>query len=96
MSLPIAQRTPTPHILAVVLTVATLASGGCGGGYGDKAAEEQRQREHPCQFSATSKQCKQQRSAEKRSQEARHETGALRERARVETESARLKRESGR
>lgn len=84
--------------LAVVVTVATLASGGCsgGGGYGDKAAEEQRQREHPCQFSATSKQCRQQRSTERRSEEARHETGALHERARVEAESARLKRESGR
>jgi hypothetical protein len=90
MRLLIEQRTPMLHILAVVLTVATLASGGCsGGGYGDKAAEEQRQREHPCQFSATSKQCK-------RSQEMRHETTALRERARVEAESARLKRESGR
>ena len=97
MSRLIHQRTPMPHILAVVATVGALASGGCsGGGYGDKAAEEQRQREHPCQFSATSKQCKQQRSTEKRSQEARHETGALRERARVEAESARLKRESGR
>jgi hypothetical protein len=98
MSLLIHQRTPMPHILAVVVTVAALASGACssGGGYGDKAAEEQRRREHPCQFSATSKQCKQQRSTEKRNQEARHETGALRERARVEAESARLKRESGR
>ncbi len=96
MSLLIHQRTPMPHILAVVVTVAALASGACSSGYGDKAAEEQRQREHPCQFSPTSKQCKQQRSTEKRSQEARHETGALRERARVEAESARLKRESGR
>lgn len=77
----------------MLVSMASLALAGCAGG--GKVAEEQRRREHPCQFSATSKQCERQRSSEKRGEEARHETGALRERAREEAERARLKKELG-
>jgi hypothetical protein len=80
-------------IQAAAVTIAAVALSGCAGG--GKVAEEQHRREHPCQFSATSKQCAKQRSAEKRGQEARRETGALRERAREEAESARLRKELG-
>jgi hypothetical protein len=76
-----------------IAMVAVFALAGCAGG-GGKAAEEQHQKEHPCEFSATSKQCERQRSTEKRGEEARHETGALRERARLEAERARLRQES--
>jgi hypothetical protein len=78
----------------MAVSMAALALAGCAGG--GKVAEEQHRQEHPCQFSATSKQCAKQRSAEKRGEEARHETRVLRERAREETERARLKKELGR
>jgi hypothetical protein len=77
------------------MVVASVASTGCGGGFGRKASEEQRRDEHPCQFSAISEQCLREVAAEKKQEEARHETGALRERARVEAERARLKKELG-
>lgn len=80
-------------MLAAMATMTVLALGGCGGG---KAVEEQHRREHPCEFSATSKQCAQEEDTETTEEQARHETGRLRERARVEAERARLKREAGR
>ena len=79
--------------LAALATMAALAAGGCGSA--GKAVEEQHEKEHPCQFHATSKQCEQQQRTEKKDEEARHETGVLRERARVEAERTRLKKESG-
>jgi hypothetical protein len=82
------------RLLAGLMVIAGVASAGCGGVSG-KAAEEQRRTEHPCQFSATSEQCLREVATEKKQEEARHETGALRERARVEAERARLKRELG-
>jgi hypothetical protein len=84
-------RTPMLRALAALATMAALAAGGCGSA--GKAVEEQHEKEHPCQFHATSKQCEQQQRTE--DEEARHETGVLRERARVEAERTRLKKESG-
>jgi uncharacterized protein HemX len=82
--------------LAGLAAAVVLAVAGCGGGgYGGIAAQKQREAEHPCQFSSTSEKCKVQLEAEKRHQEAHHETKALDERARVEAERARLKSESG-
>jgi hypothetical protein len=79
--------------LSSLIVLAALALVGCSGS--GKAAEEQRREEHPCQFSATSRQCKTQLSTEKRHEEEHHETKALDERARLEAERARLKRELG-
>jgi hypothetical protein len=75
-----------------VVVIACLALAGCGGS--GKAAEERRRAEHPCEFSATSEQCKASEAAEQRYEELHHETRALDERARLDAERARLKRES--
>jgi hypothetical protein len=88
----------TPRLsgtLMGALMTAALVAGGCGGVSG-KQAEARRREEHPCQYSATSKQCQQQLSVEKRQEEARHETRVLHERARVDAERQRLKSELGR
>lgn len=77
-----------------ILALAVLALGGCGG-VGGKGVEERHKQEHPCEFQATSKQCAQVEAKEKREEEARHETGALRKRSRLEAEEARLKKEAG-
>jgi hypothetical protein len=77
-----------------IMAMAVLALGGCGG-IGGKAVEVQHKQEHPCEFKATLKQCAQVEAREKREEEARHETGALRKRARLEAEQARLKKEAG-
>jgi hypothetical protein len=82
-----------PVSAASLVVVASLGLAACGGT--GRATEEQRRREHPCQFSATSAQCKAQEAAEKKQEEAHHETKALDERARLEAERARLKSESG-
>jgi hypothetical protein len=74
--------------------MATLALGGCG--ETGKEVENRHRREHPCEFSATSKECHQEERKQKLQEEARHETGVLRQRARVEAERARLKEESKR
>jgi hypothetical protein len=74
------------------LVIACLALPGCG--ESGKASEEHRRAEHPCQFSATSEQCKAREAAEQRYEELHHETRALHERARLDAERARLKRES--
>jgi hypothetical protein len=81
-------------MLAAMATMTVLALSGCGGA--GKAVEERHRREHPCEFSATSPQCAKQEHTETTQEEARHETDKLRERARVESERARLKREAGR
>ena len=80
-------------MLAAMATMTVLALSGCGGA--GKAVEEQHRREHPCEFSARSPQCAQQEHTETTQEEDRHETRRLRERARVESERARLKREAG-
>jgi len=81
------------YTLAAMATMTVLALSGCGGG--GKVVEEQHRREHPCEFSATSKQCAEEEHTETTEEQAHHETRKLRERARVEAERARLKRESG-
>jgi hypothetical protein len=80
-------------MLAAMATMTVLALSGCGGA--GKAVEAQHRREHPCEFSATSKQCAEEEHTETTGEQAHHETGKLRERARVESERARLKREAG-
>ena len=78
---------------AAVLPALGAASVLAGCGSAARALEERHKREHPCAFSAGDAQCLDLRAKEKREAEARHETGTLRERARVEAERARLKRE---
>jgi hypothetical protein len=81
-----------PRFLSFLWMI-VLALGGCGGVSG-KAVEEQHEREHPCEFKATMKQCAQVEATEKHEEEARHETGALRKRERLETEESRLRKET--
>lgn len=78
---------------AAAIVLALLLSG-CGGV--GKGAQEAHEREHPCQFSATSLACRHHQAAERKREEARGETGKLLEARRLEAERKRLKEELSR
>jgi hypothetical protein len=78
--------------VAFLAAAVALSCCGCAGQNG-REHQRELEREHPCQFSATSSQCKHEEAVEQKSLEARHDTKALRERARVAAERAQLHKE---